>query len=237
MVADVDPVGMQGGAERMLHEYARGCAAHGDDVVVLTRGQNPQAKAEEMYAGYRVVRHPVQAGPAPVLMRSVLREGGRTARRLLQEGFDVVDIEQPLEGAAVLAAVRAHGVPIVYSFHSPWGDEYWTRLRSPGSAWHRVNKHLRERMERRVVHAAERVIVLSEFSLHQLIETHGVDLARIAHISAAWTRIAFIPFRIASLCASSLTFRSGRACCSRCGIWYPVWGWRTWWGPCSSFRA
>ncbi|MHB2016631.1 MAG: asparagine synthase (glutamine-hydrolyzing) [Candidatus Xenobia bacterium] len=184
MVADVDPAAVQGGAERMLDEHARRLAARGHDVVVLTR-QESGMTAEQEHHGYRIVRHPVQEGPAPVFMRSVLREGARAARRLVAQGrFDLINVHQPLAGAAVLRALQ--GTRMLYTYLSPWGDEYWTRHQNGSSglrrAWHGVNRAVRRSMEQRVVQAADRLLVLSHFTATQLDEIHHVPDSRISQL-------------------------------------------------------
>jgi glycosyltransferase involved in cell wall biosynthesis len=191
MLSDVDPVHVIGGAERMLNEHSRRLAARGHRVVVLTRCEDPTLPGEETVEGVRVVRHPVRGRGAIALIRSVLREGGSAFARLVdQERFDLINVHQPLAGAAGLRRPESRGIPVLYTYLSPWSDEYRIRfnrrvkVRHPivgpaVQAWVGVNSQARERVEREVVDRSDRLMVLSEFSVSQLKEIHGVDPARV----------------------------------------------------------
>lgn len=194
MVADVDPVHVIGGAERMLNEHSRRLAARGHRVVVLTRRENPDFPPTEEHEGVRVVRHPV-GGLGPLgFIRSVLREGQTAFERLLdEEKFDLLNVHQPLAASSVLASPQSQKLPVLYTFLSPWPDEYRIRferrakLRNPllGAAlraWMEMNSRAREGMERRALRRAERILVLSRFSASQLREIHGETEARISLI-------------------------------------------------------
>jgi asparagine synthase (glutamine-hydrolysing) len=186
MVADVDPVHVIGGAERMLNEHACRLAERGHRVTVLTRRENPEYPAEEVHRGVRVVRHPVRGGGAVGFIRSVLREGGAAFARLsAEEPFDLINVHQPLAGAAVIRCPESRGIPVLYTYLSPWADEYRVRAvrRSAGrkgpaaaatGAWIGINTHLRQRMEHSVVRRSDRVLVLSKFTCTQLRDFHAM---------------------------------------------------------------
>jgi glycosyltransferase involved in cell wall biosynthesis len=189
MAADVDPVHVIGGAERMLNEHAFRLAARGHQVTVLTRREDPALPSEERAqaagAAVRVVRHPCGGGNALAFVRSVLREGGVAFARLHAETpFDVVNVHQPLAGAAVVSRRERSGLPVVYTYLSPWSDEYRVRAgrRLRGAQgllarpWVELNARLRQRLEHRVVRSADRLLVLSRFTCEQLRDLHGVPL-------------------------------------------------------------
>jgi glycosyltransferase involved in cell wall biosynthesis len=194
MAADVDPVHVIGGAERMLNEHCTRLAARGHQVVVLTRRENRELPAEETYRGVRVVRHPVAEGNPVAFMQSVLREGGKAFRRLAeQERFDLINVHQPLEGAAVLQNAASRDVPILYTYLSPWSDEYRVRFKrrireQSGAkalamgAWMQVNSKLRERIERDALRRSHAIQVLSEFSASQIRDIHGLQTGKVTLI-------------------------------------------------------
>ncbi len=193
MSADVDPVHVIGGAERVLNNHALRLAQRGHAVTVLTRREDPSLPAEETYRGVRVVRHPVHGTGAAGFVQSVLREGGLAFARLMAEGgFDLVNVHQPLAGASVVGRAESQRVPILYTYHSPWSDEYRTRatrrsrargvVRLASHLWIHVNSQLRRHMERRVVTRADRLLVLSDFAASQIRDLHGVPDDRIARI-------------------------------------------------------
>jgi asparagine synthase (glutamine-hydrolysing) len=194
MLADVDPVHVIGGGERILNEHCRRLAARGHRIVVLTRRENPSLPPEEEHCGVRVVRHPVDASGTVGFMRSVLRKS-RTAFERLQreESFDLINVHQPLAAAGVVEHPEARGLPVLYTYLSPWADEYRTRFvrrvkvrnrmaAVAARAWMHVNSHARQRMERRVLARSDRMLVLSEFTTSQLQEIHGIPADRVTRV-------------------------------------------------------
>jgi asparagine synthase (glutamine-hydrolysing) len=205
LVSDVDPADPSSGAERLLNEHAVGLAASGHRVVVLTRQEHQERPGEEEYRGVRIVRHPV-GGIGPLgFVRAVIRNGGLAFAKLLnQEPFDLVNVHQPLAAAAVLSRPESRSLPLLYTYLSPWANEY--RLRrvrkndpegaSGGildRAWVYMNSKARERMEARAVHQADRLLVLSDFSTAQLSDIHGVSVDRVSMVPGGVDTDRFLP--------------------------------------------
>jgi len=194
MAADVDPVHVIGGAERILNEHSLRLAQRGHEVVVLTRREDRDLPLEETHQRIRVVRHPVAQGNPAAFMQSVIREGGKAFRRLVAEKpFDVINVHQPLEGAAVLQQPASRGVPVVYTYLSPWSDEYRVRFNRrirerhgvtalAMGAWMRMNSDLRARIERNALRRSDAVMVLSEFSVSQIRDIHGCSTENVSVI-------------------------------------------------------
>jgi asparagine synthase (glutamine-hydrolysing) len=191
IVSDVDPIHVLGGAERVLNEHSTRLAARGHRVVVLTRREDSGLPLEEERGGVRVVRHPV-GGVGPIgFVRSVLREGGAAFSRLVnQETFDLINVHQPLAASAVLGVPESSRLPILYTYLSPWSDEYRIRLIRRGQppraaaaladrAWIHLNSQARERMERRALQRADQMLVLSDFSTSQLSDIHGIPVEKV----------------------------------------------------------
>lgn len=86
--------------------------------------------------------------------------------------FDVLVLNQPVCGDAVLRSPAARGVPRVYWFISPWAAEW--RVENPDAgrlkAW--VHAGLRNRMEGQVLAASDAVLVESGFIRDQLAGHH-----------------------------------------------------------------
>ena len=100
--------------------------------------------------------------------------------------FDVLVLNQPVCGDAVLRSPAAAGVPRVYWFISPWAAEW--RAENPGAgrlkAW--IHAGLRNRMEDRVLAACDAVLVESEFIRGRLFEHHpAVPPARVTLATGA----------------------------------------------------
>jgi len=188
MAADVDPLHVIGGAERMLNEHATRLAARGHAVTVLTRHEDPALPAEERApvegeGSLRVVRHAYQRGHPLAAMQSIVTLGGAAFARLVAaEPFDLVNVHQPLAGAAVALRPECTGRRVLYTYLSPWADEYRVRagrqLRGlkglMARPWVEANARLRHAVEARVLRRANRVLVLSRFTVDQLRRRHGV---------------------------------------------------------------
>jgi glycosyltransferase involved in cell wall biosynthesis len=184
MIAEADPVLLEGGAERMLQQYSHRLAARGHSVTVLTRRLAPALAPEETVGGVRVVRHPVSPRGSLGFAASLVRECGRAVQALTAEArFDLAILFQPLSAAAFHRAAAGSGLPSLYCFLSPWADEYRVRRGLPLEAprrepflkpWLSLNTGARRWTERRAIAAADRFFALSDFSLGQLHRIHGL---------------------------------------------------------------
>lgn len=173
LVADVDPVRVIGGAERLLAGHAAALSGHGHEVVVCTGARGVGGR----HAGIRVER----IGCSPLTPGRV----GGIVRRLRP---DVVLGYQPACALGALRAARRLGIPTIYVFCSSWPAEYATRRPRP----RRIGIGLRRAVEGACLGAADRVVVLSEHSALDVGTAHphvrmslrivpgGVDVSRFA---------------------------------------------------------
>lgn len=186
IVADVSPLRVLGGGERVLGELARGLRARGHDVRIVCRA--PEGEPE------RVVHQGVPVRQFPVDRRSLLRyirSSILQARRAVTEeierqGADVLHLHQPLSALGALLSPAGQRLPSLYTFHSPAPLEY--RSRQGTSTMHRrgpagvAAAAVLGLVERVALKRATRVHVLSEFSaglLWQLYRIHGERVVRI----------------------------------------------------------
>ncbi|MGK8512928.1 glycosyltransferase [Nocardia asiatica] len=119
-LAEEGPAG-GGGRGRYVAELSAAYARRGHDVTVYTRRTSPRAPAE-LFAegGYRVVH--VQAGPPTPLPADrtlpYLGEFGTFLRRhWTAEQPDIAHAHYWKSGLAAELASRAHGIPVVLTFH------------------------------------------------------------------------------------------------------------------------
>ncbi|HOJ21545.1 MAG TPA: glycosyltransferase family 4 protein [Armatimonadota bacterium] len=195
MAADVDPIAVIGGAERVLNEHSKRLAARGHRVIVLTRREDPARPTHEIFSGVEVYRHPVCQGNPVTFMRSTIREGARAVSQILaRESIDLINVHQPLAASAVLHAPGATRYPFVYTFLSPWADEFRVRAKARSTRdGRRLSNTLRwaiikagacarRRIENHALAACRRILVLSDFSADQLWSIHGIGGERITRI-------------------------------------------------------
>lgn len=160
---DIIPVDDAGGSGRVAWETSKALAAMGHKVAVLTKGA-PGAAPRELLDGMEVYRY--GGGPA----------GFFAAARLAERRFgraDALYLHHPYTAALALLAFK--GVPAVYSFNSPWGEEYAIRCAEKGT-WRPLAKAgelARRLVERWAVRRSGAVLSASRFMADRLSAAHG----------------------------------------------------------------
>lgn len=175
-----------GGTGRYVYETARELVERGHAVSVVTRRRGDVPERETI-AGIDVFRYDVSVtGESAPTIAPQLPRASRTVRELVRAATadrpaDAVSFQGPLTSLLVDRAI-ADSVPRVLTFHSPWPTEYDIKARNDptvSSIRRRINVELRKRAERRVVRAADRIIVLSEYMAGQLERVYGRDDAAV----------------------------------------------------------
>jgi glycosyltransferase involved in cell wall biosynthesis/SAM-dependent methyltransferase len=181
-VADVSPLAVAGGGERVLWELAHGLAGRGHDVRVLSRGTAARTAERD---GVRIAEFASHRHGVAGFLRSAIWQARRAARPWLAEA-DVLHVYQPLAGHGVLAAAAARGRPSLYTFLSPAPLEYHSRRRmtalhlsGAAGALGVLGLWL---VERACLRRASRIHVLSDFSAAQLWRLYRVADDRIVKI-------------------------------------------------------
>jgi glycosyltransferase involved in cell wall biosynthesis/SAM-dependent methyltransferase len=186
VVADVSPLFLVGGGERVLWELAARLGRRGHRVRILSRGPAGAPPA--------VIHHGVPLRHFPVDRRSLVafvRSSITAARRAVEEelaahGADVLHLHQPLSALGALGAPGGRRLPSLYTFHSPAPLEYRLRRgssqRHPGGIRGAAAAAVLWAIERTCLARATRVHVLSEYSAGVLRRLYGVGEERIARI-------------------------------------------------------
>ena len=185
--ADVSPLAVIGGAERVLWEQMRRLAGRGHDVRVLCRGAAGDPAPATVREGVEIVEFAaVRRSPAGFLRSTVLGARRAASALLAARGADVLNVYQPLSGYGVLASARARGLPALYSFMSPAPLEYRSRRRM--TAHHRAGAAGLAGLaalwlaERACLRRAGRVQVHSDFSTALLWKLYRLPAERIVKI-------------------------------------------------------
>lgn len=155
-----------GGAGRVAAELARGLAAAGHELRVVTRMTAMAAAVSEERDGYRIFRYPADPR-SPFSILSETRRGLHEAIRRAVSDWrpDVLDLHQPHAAWHAIALRELAAIPSVYTFHSSWADEM--RIRSRGFA---LFAPIARRVEITALERADRVVVLSEYSRRRVAE-------------------------------------------------------------------
>lgn len=185
--ADVSPLAVIGGAERVLWEQMRRLARRGHDVRVLCRVAAGDPAPATVREGVEIVEFAaVRRSPAGFLRSTVLGARRAVGGLLAARGADVLNVYQPLSGYGVLASAAARGLPALYSFMSPAPLEYRSRQRM--TAHHRAGAAGLAGLaalwtaERACLRRAARVQVHSDFSTALLWKLYRLPVERIVKI-------------------------------------------------------
>ena len=137
------------GSERLVHDLGVALARRGHEVTVLT--SHPGRTEVEVEEGVEVVRsRRLRQPPTLGLHERFLGNVHNLVRRLARSRFDVVHAFYPSDAWAALAARRAAGPPVVFSFNGIPVREFL------------VARRYRLEMLTKVVARAEECLVLSD---------------------------------------------------------------------------
>jgi glycosyltransferase involved in cell wall biosynthesis len=181
-----------GGQNIYVAHVARGLAAAGHQVDVLTRRDDPGLPARiDMRPGVRVIH--IDAGPPRFVPKEALLEHMpafiRCAQRLFQHSvpYDVIHANFFMSGLVGLRLRQAYGVPMVMTFHALG----LVRREHQGSA--DAFPAARIDIERRVVRHTDRVIAECPQDRADLIRLYEADARRIATVSCGVDVDLFAP--------------------------------------------
>ncbi|MBI2877251.1 MAG: glycosyltransferase family 4 protein [Candidatus Tectomicrobia bacterium] len=204
-IADVSPIRVIGGAERVLYEHMRRLAHGGHAIQCLARAPGREAEAQAQMDG-TVVHHFLGASGSSIsfFLLSVWNCRKRFQQLRKEQAFDLLNFQQPLSALGVLTARESWKIPKLYTFHSLWFREYEIRVtrngrptdfrgRLPSWLGVRLNTGLRRIIERICLKASDRILVLSEFSREQLLRYHRVPASKISLIPGGVDTSRFIP--------------------------------------------
>jgi glycosyltransferase involved in cell wall biosynthesis/SAM-dependent methyltransferase len=186
--ADVSPLAVIGGAERVLWEQMRRLVRRGHDVRVLCRAAAGEAPRTAVREGVEIVEFGSVRRSTVGFLRSTVLGARRAVTDLLAaRDADVLNVYQPLSGYGVLAAAAGRRLPTLYSFMSPAPLEYRSRQRM--TAHHRAGAAGLAGLaalwmaERACLRRAARVQVHSDFSTSLLWKLYRMPAERIVKIS------------------------------------------------------
>ena len=186
--ADVSPLAVIGGAERVLWEQMRRLARRGHDVRVLCRAAAGESARTVTREGVAIVEFPSARRSTVGFLRSTVLGARRAMADLLAAGdADVLNVYQPLSGYGVLTSGATRRRPTLYSFMSPAPLEYRSRRRM--TAHHRAGAAGLAGLaalwmaERACLRRAARVQVHSDFSASLLWKLYRLPAERIVKIS------------------------------------------------------
>lgn len=187
VVADVAPLVILGGGERVVWEQSWRLAARGHRVRVVSRLPDGSAALTADREGVGFHHFTVARSPAAVFIRDSILGARRTALRdVRRHGADVLHLHQPLSAFGVLTSAALRVLPSLYTFHSPAALEYrgrqgMTGLHRRGVAG-RAGAAVLSALERWSLSRVTRIHVLSDYSAGLLRTLYGIAGERVVKI-------------------------------------------------------
>lgn len=181
----------QAGSARLAAASAAGLAARGHDVTVLAPENGSVGESTE--AGV-VVRRVLARNVLPQTLTDPV-ETWRHARQLPDEAFDVLLAHESTTAFGLKG--RAKQTPLVLMFHASAAREQRFLRSQLRPGLRKLSTYALApplcALERQAVAAADRVLVLSEFSRSLLLEDHGLDGTRIRTVPGLVDTERFAP--------------------------------------------
>ena len=215
IVADVSPVVVLGGAERVVWEQASRLMRAGHRVRVISRAPESVGPGAVVHRDIPVRHFAVDRRT----LRSFIRTSILEARRAVAEevdthGADVLHFHQPLAAFGALTLPAARRLPSLYTFHSPAPLEYRTRRGTTGRHRGGVVGHAGAALlwvvERASLARVTRIHVLSEFSAGLVRRLYRIPGRRIVKIPAGVDLDRFQPPRDRMVLRRELGLPPGR---------------------------
>jgi glycosyltransferase involved in cell wall biosynthesis len=196
MLAEVSIAQVTSGGERVLWEQARGLAARGHVVRVLTRMGAAGDPERIAIGGVTETRYAVDRRSAVAFLYSSVQNARRTLESLVRESQpDVLVVHQALPGLAACCSVGP--IPRVYVCLSLAHEEFEARNKPPdglwGHAWHKGHVFARRLLERAVIRRVCSVIVLSDFMRQRVVQHHRVAPERVRIVAGGVDPVVFSP--------------------------------------------
>jgi asparagine synthase (glutamine-hydrolysing) len=214
-VADVSPVVVLGGGERVLGEQMARLSARGHQVRVVSRAPADGAAPAAVPGGVPVRHFPAdRRSLARFIRASVLQARRAVIEEVDRHGADVLHCHQPLAALGALSSPPGRRLPSLYTFHSPAPLEY--RLRRGAGKLHRggllgnAGAALLWVVERAALGRATRIHVLSDYSAGLLRKLYRIDPGRILKIPGAVDTERFQPVADRDRVRAALGVPTGR---------------------------
>jgi glycosyltransferase involved in cell wall biosynthesis/SAM-dependent methyltransferase len=187
VVADVSPVVVLGGSERVVWEQSRRLAARGHRVHVVSRSPDGSASLPASREGVGFRHFTVgRRSAADFIHGSILGARRAVLEEVGEHGADVLHFNQPLSAFGALTSRALRRLPSLYTFHSPAPLEYLGRRGTTGlhrrGAAGGAGAALLRALERWSLARVTRIHVLSDYSAGLLRTLYGIGGDRVVKI-------------------------------------------------------
>jgi len=148
-----------GGAGRVARELAEAFMEMGAEVEFLTRLTGKPSPSGDKATYFQPPGKAFPGHYRKIFLKTVKRFDP-----------DLIHVHQPFPACLSIASFSSK--PVVYNYYSPWSEEFKMKFSLLPRSLRKIMSPLLAAAERRVVHRATAIIVLSQFSNHQLMQLH-----------------------------------------------------------------
>jgi glycosyltransferase involved in cell wall biosynthesis len=187
MLADVFYPDTIGGAGRIVYHLGLEFSQKGHEVHIITRNTDGKFPYyEELHSNLYVHRFFTPHKESLALLLLEIKNSYFMAKQLsMKIEFDIVCIHQSLVAIGPLFLDRLKNIPLVYYFHSPWHEEFLIKKRVKKGImreWTKAIAYLMRWIEKRMFLRSDRIIVLSQYIFHKVLEIHHFTKRKIIRI-------------------------------------------------------
>ncbi len=179
LVSDVSIHDVTGGAERVLYEQSTRLAQKGHNVHILTRKLPEHESEQEIIHNVQEWRYSVnRSNPISFLISTQSNSQNLFEFFHNKYNFDCINLQQPFSSLGILKSHLSYKIKKIYTCHSLSFEEYQSRNKKPEGIFQKaiymLNVQGRKFIERKVLNASDRIIVLSHFTQEKLWNAHGI---------------------------------------------------------------
>ena len=171
----------------MLSEQSTRLAQRGHNVHVLTRKLSNHEADLAVIRGVKEWRYDIDKKNGLRFIKSTWLNSRWLFQLLYSKyGFDCINFHQPFSALALCRSAVARNICKIYTCHSLSFEEFKTRNPKPKGALGRIlyvlNVQVRKIIEKKVLNASDKIVVLSQFTKNKLLNSYKVSPEKIVLI-------------------------------------------------------
>lgn len=182
--ADVSIQKVLGGAERVLFEQTTRLSERAHEIHIITRKLPIHTSSYENIKNVHEWRYDTNEKNSFKFLISTILNCKKLLKQISQKtSVDLINFHQPFSSFAINFSRKTQKIKKVYTCHSLAFEEYETRNPIPPKIFprisHKINSHLRRRIEKYSISKCNLIVVLSEFTKNKLVEHYKIKPEKI----------------------------------------------------------
>lgn len=197
-IADVSIANVKSGSERVLYEQCTCLAGKGHEVGILTRRLKSHQSQMETIGGVKEWRYDFRKKLPYPFLKSIFSDSQHLFNAIQKKSaFHIINFHQPFTALGVLSSRTSRGIPKIYTCHSLSFEEYASQSSRPTDIreWVSYRTQLvgRKLLEKTVLKRSDNILVFSKYTKDKVIETYGINSAKVTVIPAGVDLTRFRP--------------------------------------------